>query len=75
MEKCSGSDLFLYCLYTSKSTKVEGLVFANSFAQWLLDHPEFLKNNLYVGGDSYSGIVLPMITEKIYYGEVFCKLV
>ncbi|KAJ9689422.1 hypothetical protein PVL29_014892 [Vitis rotundifolia] len=37
--------------------------------KWLLDHPEFLKNNLYVGGDSYSGIVLPMIAQKIYYGN------
>ncbi|RVW59511.1 Serine carboxypeptidase-like 17 [Vitis vinifera] len=28
--------------------------------KWLVDHPEFLKNELYIGGDSYSGIPVPM---------------
>ena len=39
------------------------------FVQWLIQHPEFLKNNLYIGGDSYSGIPVPMIVQDIYYGS------
>eukprot|EP00261_Vitis_vinifera_P024520 XP_010656846.1 PREDICTED: serine carboxypeptidase-like 13 isoform X1 [Vitis vinifera] len=37
--------------------------------KWLVDHPEFLKNELYVGGDSYSGIPVPMVVQEIYYGS------
>ncbi|KAK4352209.1 hypothetical protein RND71_027727 [Anisodus tanguticus] len=33
--------------------------------QWFDDHPEFLRNPLYVGGDSYSGMVVPIITQII----------
>ncbi|KAH0685100.1 hypothetical protein KY289_022852 [Solanum tuberosum] len=33
--------------------------------KWFVDHPEFLKNPFYVGGDSYSGIVVPIITQII----------
>ncbi|KAJ9538216.1 hypothetical protein OSB04_030949 [Centaurea solstitialis] len=36
--------------------------------KWLVDHPKFLKNPFYVAGDSYSGIVLPMVVQKIYNG-------
>ncbi|KAI3815292.1 hypothetical protein L1987_14954 [Smallanthus sonchifolius] len=35
---------------------------------WLMDHPKFLNNPLYLGGDSYTGIVLPMIIQEIYDG-------
>ena len=42
-----------------------------NFVQWLVDHPEFLKNELYVGGDSYSGIPVPMVVQEIYYGNFF----
>ena len=37
--------------------------------QWLTRHPQYLTNMLYVGGDSYSGIPLPMIVKKIYQGK------
>ncbi|KAJ9538215.1 hypothetical protein OSB04_030948 [Centaurea solstitialis] len=37
--------------------------------KWLVDHPKFLHNTLYVAGDSYSGIVLPMIVQEIYDGN------
>ncbi|GJS94685.1 peptidase S10, serine carboxypeptidase, alpha/beta hydrolase fold protein [Tanacetum coccineum] len=33
------------------------------------DHPRFIKNPLYVTGISYSGIVIPMITEELYKGN------
>ncbi|THG16211.1 hypothetical protein TEA_008570 [Camellia sinensis var. sinensis] len=37
--------------------------------KWLKSHPEFLENNLYIGGDSYSGIILPMVVQEIIDGN------
>ncbi|KAE8037303.1 hypothetical protein FH972_009903 [Carpinus fangiana] len=37
--------------------------------KWLIDHPNFAKNRLYVGGGSYSGIPTPVIVQKIYDGN------
>ena len=42
--------------------------------QWLIDHPEFLSNPLYIGGDSYSGIVVPVVAQEIAKGN-FLKTV
>ncbi|XP_031283678.1 serine carboxypeptidase-like 18 [Pistacia vera] len=36
--------------------------------KWLLDHPKFLSNPLYVSGDSYSGMTVPIIVQKMYNG-------
>ncbi|KAH9689974.1 serine carboxypeptidase-like 18 [Citrus sinensis] len=33
--------------------------------KWLMDHPEFLSNPFYVGGDSYSGITVPPLVQQI----------
>nr|GFC35768.1 peptidase S10, serine carboxypeptidase, alpha/beta hydrolase fold protein [Tanacetum cinerariifolium] len=33
------------------------------------DHPQFIKNPMYVTGISYSGIVIPMIAEELYKGN------
>ncbi|KAG5526273.1 hypothetical protein RHGRI_032528 [Rhododendron griersonianum] len=41
----------------------------NFLLKWLMDHPKFLSNKLYVGGDSYSGIIVPIIVQKIYDGN------
>jgi serine carboxypeptidase-like clade 1 len=38
--------------------------------QWLLDHPKFMSNELYVGGDSYSGFIVPIIVQEIYNGNL-----
>ncbi|XP_022937329.1 serine carboxypeptidase-like 13 [Cucurbita moschata] len=35
------------------------------FKKWLIDHPEFISNPFYVGGDSYSGMVIPAIAHKV----------
>ncbi|KAI3505474.1 hypothetical protein L1887_27605 [Cichorium endivia] len=37
--------------------------------KWLVDHPKFHNNPFYLGADSYSGIVAPMILQKIYNGN------
>ncbi|KAF9593332.1 hypothetical protein IFM89_021501 [Coptis chinensis] len=41
----------------------------NQFLQnWLTDHPQFLSNPLYIGGDSYAGVVNPVIVEELING-------
>jgi hypothetical protein len=42
-----------------------------SVIQWLLDHPKFMSNELYVGGDSYSGFIVPIIVQEIYNGNLW----
>lgn len=37
--------------------------------KWLLNHPQFLKNQLYISGDSYSGIIVPMLAYEISQGN------
>ncbi|XP_058767098.1 serine carboxypeptidase-like 11 isoform X3 [Vicia villosa] len=37
--------------------------------KWLIDHPEFLSNEFYVGGDSYAGIPIPAIVQEISNGN------
>ncbi|CAA7026679.1 unnamed protein product [Microthlaspi erraticum] len=37
--------------------------------KWLLEHPELVSNPLYVGGDSYAGIVVPAIVQQISIGN------
>ncbi|KAI8024631.1 Serine carboxypeptidase-like 2 [Camellia lanceoleosa] len=37
---------------------------------WLMDHPQFLSNDLYISGDSYSGLIVPIIVQKIYVGNL-----
>ncbi|PIA25695.1 hypothetical protein AQUCO_10900025v1 [Aquilegia coerulea] len=36
--------------------------------RWLVGHPEFLSNPLYLAGDSYSGMVVPLIVQEISDG-------
>lgn len=37
--------------------------------KWLNDHPRFMSNPLYIAGVSYSGVVIPIITQDIYNGN------
>lgn len=38
--------------------------------QWLILHPQFLKNPFYITGDSYSGIPVPIIVDLITKGNM-----
>jgi carboxypeptidase C (cathepsin A) len=42
------------------------------YMQWLMAHPTFQRNPLYIAGDSYSGIVVPIIAQKVSDGK-FCQ--
>uniref|UniRef100_A0A1J3I7C5 Serine carboxypeptidase-like 18 n=1 Tax=Noccaea caerulescens TaxID=107243 RepID=A0A1J3I7C5_NOCCA len=37
--------------------------------KWLVKYPEFVSNPLYVGGDSYAGLVVPAIVQQISTGN------
>ncbi|KAK1549521.1 hypothetical protein Q3G72_003377 [Acer saccharum] len=40
----------------------------NFLIKWLIAHPRFLSNELYVAGDSYSGKTVPMVVQEISDG-------
>ncbi|KAF3603667.1 hypothetical protein F2Q69_00038665 [Brassica cretica] len=40
--------------------------------KWLVKHPEYFSNPLYVAGNSYSGIVIPAIVQEISNGNDIC---
>ncbi|KAK9669719.1 hypothetical protein RND81_13G150000 [Saponaria officinalis] len=37
--------------------------------QWLIENPKFINSGLYVGGDSYAGMVVPAAVEDILQGN------
>nr|GLL34453.1 hypothetical protein TSUD_264810 [Ipomoea trifida] len=58
---------------TSNSAQSDNLLTGSNayefLRKWLVDYPEFLLNPFYVGGDSYSGITVPIVTEMISNGN------
>lgn len=54
--------------YTSDTLSAEATY--QFLRKWLYDHPQFLENQLYIGGDSYSGIIVPMVVLKISDGNL-----
>ncbi|CAH8312079.1 unnamed protein product [Eruca vesicaria subsp. sativa] len=40
--------------------------------KWLAKHEEFIPNSFYVGGDSYSGMVVPAVVQVISKGKNQC---
>ncbi|CAK7322543.1 unnamed protein product [Dovyalis caffra] len=37
--------------------------------KWLMHHQEFLSNPVYIAGDSYSGLIVPAVVQKISDGN------
>ncbi|KAI4298586.1 hypothetical protein L6164_032126 [Bauhinia variegata] len=37
--------------------------------KWLIDHQKFLSNPLYIGGDGYAGITVPIIAQEVLTGN------
>ncbi|KAI4380242.1 hypothetical protein MLD38_006457 [Melastoma candidum] len=37
--------------------------------KWLVNHPQYLENELYIGGDSYSGIPIPLLVQLVLTGN------
>ncbi|PWA49976.1 peptidase S10, serine carboxypeptidase, Alpha/Beta hydrolase fold protein [Artemisia annua] len=61
--------------YTTDSESVHSSDTASAFQtaeflrKFVRDHPKFLKNPTYVTGLSYSGTVIPIVTEELYKGN------
>ncbi|XP_074572555.1 serine carboxypeptidase-like 18 isoform X2 [Curcuma longa] len=36
--------------------------------QWLVEHPQFISNPLYIAGDSYAGKIVPMVAKRVMDG-------
>ena len=45
------------------------LIYLIDLQQFLIDHPKFLGNPLYISGISYMGIVTPIVTLEVYNGK------
>ncbi|KAG6518310.1 hypothetical protein ZIOFF_021714 [Zingiber officinale] len=43
--------------------------------QWLVEHPQFISNPLYIAGDSYAGKIVPMVAKRILDGASVVGLV
>ncbi|KAL9238147.1 hypothetical protein vseg_012614 [Gypsophila vaccaria] len=37
--------------------------------KWLVNHPKFKRNTFYVSGDSYSGMIVPIVVQEILNGN------
>ncbi|CAN6224152.1 unnamed protein product, partial [Urochloa humidicola] len=53
--------------YNSSDTKAVNQIVI-FLRKWFDVHPEFLSNPLYIGGDSYSGMIVPTVTSEIGKG-------
>jgi hypothetical protein len=38
--------------------------------QWLDEHPQYLPVQLFIGGNSYSGMTVPQVTKKVIDGKI-----
>lgn len=54
--------------YYSSDTKSPYAIYL-FLRKWLLDHPQYSKNPLYIAGDSYSGVIVPQVTLLISNGN------
>lgn len=49
---------------------IASLQICNFLVKWYHSHPDFLSNPLYIGGDSYAGKIVPIVTHAIVTGEL-----
>ncbi|CAI9786755.1 unnamed protein product [Fraxinus pennsylvanica] len=54
--------------YSSSDTKSAKDIYT-FLRKWLLNHPMFIKNRLYVAGESYAGKLTPMVSMEILQGN------
>lgn len=54
--------------YNTTDTKTVSNIY-EFIRKWLVAHPEFLENQLVIGGESYSGIIAPALVNKILKGN------
>ncbi|KAI3731818.1 hypothetical protein L1987_63008 [Smallanthus sonchifolius] len=58
--------------WNQSSRNSDSLVVTHAYdfiRKWLMDHPTFLKNPLYITGISYMGLIIPRVVSKIYDGN------
>lgn len=55
--------------YISSDTKSAAYTY-EFLRKWLVLHPQFLRNPLYMGGDSHSGITATLLVDKIAKGNI-----
>ncbi|PNY15322.1 serine carboxypeptidase [Trifolium pratense] len=63
---------FSYARTNSASQRSDSILVRQAlqfFRKWLVDHPKFQSNEVYIGGDSYSGIPVPVIVQEIAEGN------
>ncbi|XP_057733826.1 serine carboxypeptidase-like 18 [Arachis stenosperma] len=63
---------FLYATTESASHRIDWSSVHQTYQflrKWLIEHPKFLTSEVYIGGDSYSGIPIPVITHEISQGN------
>ncbi|CAL5370855.1 unnamed protein product [Camellia sinensis] len=60
-----GTPTFEY--YPYSWTQTSSILFLD--APWLIDHPKYLKNQLFIGADSNSGITAPIVVQHILEGN------
>ncbi|GMH17921.1 hypothetical protein Nepgr_019762 [Nepenthes gracilis] len=58
----------------SSSDTLSAALTYNFLRKWLIGHPKFRSNPLYICGDSYSGIVVPNIVQEIADGNEMGKV-
>ncbi|WJX22545.1 sinapoylglucose--choline O-sinapoyltransferase [Trifolium repens] len=59
---------FTYARTNSASQRSDSILVNQALEflrKWLVDHPKFQSNEVYIGGDSYSGIPVPVIVQEI----------
>ncbi|XP_050366801.1 serine carboxypeptidase-like 18 [Argentina anserina] len=55
--------------YSNMSDTISSAETYEFIRKWLINHPKFIENPLYVAGDSYSGIIVPIVVQEITDGN------